>query len=211
VLLLRQERIQEARGARVVDRLGGAAFEQPAVVEEDVDELPQQVIERLDDLLADERVRDRREVELPFGAGARGERDRQAAALARRGQRRERVRVVAEAHRDVLALGLERDLVGDRAALAGDAERGQRALADDHRMDELDRHVPRVGAVGGGGAERHEPALTREALGHPVTQPREALSLGGEELRVGVAAIAQQGFDPLGADERRLAHAGACS
>ena len=120
VLLLGEERIEEARRARVVHRLGGAALEQPAMVEEDVDELPQQVVERLDDLLADERVLDRREVELPLGAGSRGEGDRQAAALARRGQRGERVGVVAEAHRDVLALGLQRDLVGDRAALAGD-------------------------------------------------------------------------------------------
>jgi hypothetical protein len=105
VLLLGQERIQEARRARVVDRLGGAALEQPAVVEEDVDELPQQVVQRLDDLLADERVRHRREVELPLRAGARRERDRQAAALACRGECGERVGVVAEAHRDVLALG----------------------------------------------------------------------------------------------------------
>ncbi len=86
-------------------------------------------------------------------------------------------------HRDVLALGLQRDLVGHGAALAGDRQRGQRALADDHRVDELDRDVARVGAVGGRGAERHEPALAREALGHLVAQAREALGLRPRRTR----------------------------
>ena len=59
-----------------------AALEQAAMVEEDVHQLPQQVIERLDQLLTDVRVVGRR-VELPLGAGPRLERDRQASALAR--------------------------------------------------------------------------------------------------------------------------------
>ena len=206
VLLLAEERIQKARGAGVVDGLGPASLEQAAMVEEDVDELPQQVVERLDDLLADERVGDGGEVELPLGAGVGLEGDRQAAALARRGERRERVGMVAEGHRDVLALGLQRDLVGDRAALAGERQRGQRALADDHRMDELDRDVARVGAVGGRGAEGHETALAREALGHLVAQAREAVGLSGEEAGVGLAALAQQGLHPLGAGAGGRAH-----
>ena len=110
------------------------------------------------------------EVELPLGAGAAREGDRQAAALARRGQRGEDVRLVAERHRDVLGLGLERDLRRDLPALAGEPERRQRALADDHRVDELDRDVARVGAVGRRRAERDEPPLAREALGHLVAE-----------------------------------------
>ena len=51
------------------------------MVEEDVHELPEHVVERLDELLADRRV-GRRRLELPLGAGGR-EREREAAALAR--------------------------------------------------------------------------------------------------------------------------------
>ena len=66
------------------------------------------------------------------------ERDREAAALAGRGDRRAHL---PEAHGDVVRLapaappapGVERD-------------RRQRALADDHRVHELDRDVARVGA-----------------------------------------------------------------
>ena len=56
-LLLAQERIEEARRAGVVHLPRVAPLEQPAVLEEHVHELPQQVVERLGQLLAHERVR----------------------------------------------------------------------------------------------------------------------------------------------------------
>ena len=170
------------------------------MVEEDVDELPQQVVERLDDLLADERVRDRGEVELPLGARAGREGDRQAAALARRGERGERVGVVAEAHRDVLALGLERDLVGDAAALAGDAR--ARAARSCRRSPD-GRTRPRRGARRSGRpASRRTPRAGPRArsarpscgTGARAARPRR------RRTRVGFAAVAQQRLDPLGAD-----------
>ena len=52
-LLLAEERIQEARGSGVVHAALLAALEQTAVLEEHVHELPQHVVERLDQLLAD--------------------------------------------------------------------------------------------------------------------------------------------------------------
>jgi hypothetical protein len=80
VLLLGQERVQEARGAGVVPAPLGAAAEQPPVLEEHVHELPQHVVQGLDQLLGDLRVLDPG-VELPLGAG-RSEGDGQAAAPA---------------------------------------------------------------------------------------------------------------------------------
>ena len=51
-LALGEERIEEARGAAVVDRAGLAPREQAAVLEEDVDQLPEHVVGGLDQLLA---------------------------------------------------------------------------------------------------------------------------------------------------------------
>jgi hypothetical protein len=73
-------------------------------------------------------------------------------------------------------------------------------------MDELDRDVACVGAVGRRGAEGHETALAREALGHLVAQAREALGLSREEPGVGLAALAQQGLYPFGAGARGRSH-----
>ena len=46
--------------------------------------------------------------------------------------------------------------------------RGQRALSDDHGMDELDRDVAGVRARRGRSAERDQAAAAGEALGHQV-------------------------------------------
>ena len=80
-LALVEERVQEARRAGVVHSALAASLEQAAVLEEHVDELPQHVVERLDQLLADVRVAARR-LELPLRARAGREGDRQAAAVA---------------------------------------------------------------------------------------------------------------------------------
>ena len=182
-------------------RAGVAALEQPAVVEEDVHELPEHVVERLHELLADRGIANRR-LELPLRAGGR-ERERQAAALPRESEGRGGLAAVvarAEADRDVVRLGHQRQLVHQRAALARQSDRGQRALADDHRVHELDGHVPGVGAGRGRAAEGDQPAAAREALGHPVTEAREPLRLGLEELRVCLSALGQRRLEPGGED-----------
>ena len=74
-----------------------------------------------------------------------------------------------------------RRLALERGAFGDDAERRERALADDHGMDELDRDVAHVGAGARRASERDEPPAGREALGHAVAEAREALGLGVEE------------------------------
>ena len=59
------------------------------------------------------------------------------------------------------------------AGLAGQPDGGQRALADDDRVHELDRDVARVRARRRRRADRDEPAVAREALGHAVAQARQ--------------------------------------
>ncbi len=51
-----EERVEKARCAWVVDLTGLAPLEQAAVVEEDVNQLPEEVVERLDKLLANVSV-----------------------------------------------------------------------------------------------------------------------------------------------------------
>ena len=160
VSLLAQERVEEARRAGVVDLPRVAALEQPAVLEEHVHELPQQVVERLGQLLAHERVR---RSAAPTRSG------RQIARQPRsRGRRDGGARLLGglERDHDVLGRDEQRDLRGQRPALAREPDRRQRALADDHRVDELDRDVARVRARRRRGAERHEPPAAREALRH---------------------------------------------
>ena len=179
VLVLGEERIEEARRAGVVHAPRLAPLEQPAVLEEHVHELPEHVVERLHQLLADRRVR-RRRLELPLGpapartrasgsrARARAASAATASAVARR-RRRWRCRPGSTSRP---TCGVE------RAALAGQPQRRQRPLADDHRVHELDGHVAHVGARGRRAPERDQPPAAREALGHPVAEPRQALGLG---------------------------------
>ncbi len=120
-----------------------AAIEQAAVVEEDVHQLPEHVVERLDQLLAHEGVGGRW-LEVPLG-GASFEGDRHAAAIARlaRGQTASAASAPkpmtmssGSATRSTCSVG--------RPALRPKADRRQRSLADDRRMDELDSHVAHV-------------------------------------------------------------------
>ena len=83
---------------------------------------------------------------------------------------------------DVVRLGDRLDLRGRAAPPSrGEPDRRQRALADDHRVDELDRDVARVRARRRRAADRDQPAAAREALGHPVAAAREPLRLALEE------------------------------
>ncbi len=85
--------------------------------------------------------------------------------------------MLAKGHRDVLRLDQERDLGGHRPTLGGKRQRGQRALAHDHRMDELHRDVARVRARNRPVAESDQPPAASEALGHAMAQPRDPLRL----------------------------------
>ena len=82
------------------------------------------------------------------------------------------------------------------AALAAQRDGGQRALADDHRVDELHRDVAGVRARGGRAAERDQAPAAREALRHPVAQPGDPLGLRLEEALAGLDALADQGVEP---------------
>ena len=153
------------------------------MLEEHVHELPQHVVERLDELLADVGIRARR-LELPLGADRRRTRSSgtRARARARPPERpRRRPRSVAERDHDVLLAREQPSCAAELAALAREGDRGQRALADDHGVHELDRDVARVRARRRRGAQRDQPPAAREALGHAVAEPREPLGLGREE------------------------------
>ena len=67
-----------------------------------------------------------------------------------------------------------------------DGERRKRTLADDHRVDELDRDMRGVGPGLRRRADREQPAATRESLRHGVAETRDAVGLGREELLAGL-------------------------
>src|SRR4051812_6007300 len=213
VLLLAQERIEKAGSPDVVHALLGAALEQAAVLEEDVHELPEHVVGRLGQLLAHEGVGARR-FELALGAERR-EGHREAAALARQRHGLPELWAVgrlAEGDDDVAGLGDQVELAEHRAGLAGQPDGRQRALAHDDRVHELDGDVTRVRAPGGRRADRHQPAVAREALGHAVAQAREARHpVGRVELLAGLAALGQPALHALthGAGRGRGGHTAA--
>jgi hypothetical protein len=102
-----------------------AAGEQPAMIEEDVDELPQDVVGGLDELLGDERIR-RRGHQRHLGT-ERGEGDGERPGAARVGDRGCELGfpgAVAERHHDVVGADCERELHRQGRAVAGEAERG---------------------------------------------------------------------------------------
>ena len=169
-----------------------AALQQSAVVEEHVHELPEHVVERLDELLADRCVLGRR-FELPLRAHAL-ERDGEAAELAGRLDGRGGV---PERDRHVVGLDQQPHLPLQRAALRAQGERRQRPLAHDHRVHELDRHVPGVRACGRGPAERDQAAVAGEALRHPVAEASQPLRLGLEESAVCPCALSERALEDV--------------
>ena len=170
----------------------------PAMVEEHVDQLPEQVVEGLDQLLGHERVVAGR-LELTLGPrGAEG--DRQAAAPPRQRERGTGLGVTVglEADHDVVGLGHGLDLRGELAALGREPERRQRPLADDHRVHELDRDVAGVRARRRRAPQGDQPSAAGEALRHPVTAAGQPLGLGLEEALAGRDPRAQQLVDAGG-------------
>ena len=88
------------------------------------------------------------------------------------------------------------DLGGEITALSRQPDRRQCSLADDHRMDELDRDMADVRAGRRREPEGDQPPAAGEALGHPVAAARDALRLGLEEAPVGLGPLGQQGIEP---------------
>ena len=119
------------------------------MLEEDVDELPELVVGRLQDLLADEGV-----------VGVHLE-----------GLLVDHHLGWPDLHPDVARLGH-----GGQPSGVADRHRGQRPLADQDRMDELDRVVLGVAERGSRLTVNKEPASGVEASGHP---PAGAGELGG--------------------------------
>jgi hypothetical protein len=192
VLLLGKERIEKARRARVVHLARLAPLEQAAVIEEHVDQLPQHVVESLHQLLANRGVGHGR-LELPLGTG-RFEGERQAAALAGDAQRGDGLAPIlagAERNNDVVGFGNQLQLRREGATLAGERNRGQGALADDHRVHELHGDVPRVRAGCGRAADGDQPSAARKALRHPMAKLREPPALGLEEPRVRLGPLGE--------------------
>jgi hypothetical protein len=204
LLPLGEERVEEAGRSGVVHAALVAALQQPAVVEEDVHQLPEHVVERLDELLPHRGVL-ARGLELPLRAAARREAQRQAAALAGKLQRA--LGVGAEADHDVAGLEHQPRLLDQRPALARERERRQRALAHDHGVHELDRHVPSVRARRRRAPEGDQAPAAGEALRHPVTYPREPLGLRLEEGPVRLRALGERALEDVAPE--RVGQAGA--
>ena len=113
------------------------------MVEEDVDQLPEHVVEGPGELLANQRVLDGR-LELLLGAHAL-----EKAMLRQPRARGKSLRGPAASASVPNAIAMSSARRPARpacsaATLRAQGERGQRPLAHDHRVDELDRDVPGV-------------------------------------------------------------------
>ena len=157
------------------------------MLEEDVHQLPQHVVERLDQLLADERVAARR-LELPLGA-RRGE------AIVRQPRRaaRQRLRVLVSASNAItMSSGSASSSTCDR-----DRRRG-RPIAGSARLPTITGWTNSTATwrtserAAGECAQRDQPPAAREALRHPVAELRDPLGLALEEARVGRVAALEQ-------------------
>jgi hypothetical protein len=187
-----EERIEERGGAELVTEL--------AVLEEDVHRLVEHVAERFNQFLMDVRVARRggdRVITLTAG-----HRERHRTSRAHRVQRFEDVRIAFRRTEADQHVARPRDHREPVAVCDADVERGERALPDDHRMDELDRDVHCVGRVRPA-AEREETAAVAEALGHRAARVCEARRLAREERERRLRPFA----DPRG-DPRRELRAG---
>ena len=183
-----RDRESSMRRCRGPGRL--ASLEQAAVLEEDMDELPEHVVESLDELLPDERVRARGSNSHCAAPGPKAiVRHPSSLATASASRVSSRPGLDPVADRDVPGFDHRADLSLQRSALTRERERRKRALAHDHRMDELDRDVTRVRARHRRAPERDEPPPASEALGHRVAAASEPLGLGREEgsIRLGAA------------------------
>ena len=166
------------------------AGEQPAVLEEDVDELPEHVIERLDELLADIAVVGRAARiptprpaarRRPSGSRARA-RSRAPGGLAASSSPAPNAIAMSSPPRSARP-GRARSPPSPASPIAGSARLPTitgwtNSTATCRASERAAADVP----------ERDQPAAAGEALGHQVAETREPLGLLGEELAVGLGA-----------------------
>ncbi len=165
-----EKRIEKPGLARVVSEL--------AVLEEHVHRFPQRVVQDFDDLLVDERV-----VTHPIDrvrAALAGQREGHRPGGFRGLEHRRDVGVAlgrTEPHHDVLGAQNRRH---PRAKVHRQVQRGQRPLADDDGMDELDRDMLRVRDVRPL-TEREEAAAAQEPIRHLLAGDRQRQRFAREE------------------------------
>ena len=158
----REKRVEEARRAGIVHGARAHDPREPSVLEEDVDELPEQVVG-----VSTSSWRTN-------GSSPGGSSSHSAPMAPNAIVRQPRSRASAQSIPRLASLGAERDhdVVGPREqpdlrdkrpSVAAKADRGQRPLADDHRVDELDRDVARVRACLRRAAEREQPPAARRS------------------------------------------------
>jgi hypothetical protein len=104
----------------------------------------------------------------------------------------------AEGDDNVGWLGDQLDLQAQRASLLGEADRREGALANDHRVHELDRNMSHVRAGRRRAAKGDQPSTARKALGQPVAEASGTVGFGLEETPVGDRAALEQLLDAPG-------------
>ncbi len=116
-----------------------------------------------------------------------------------------------EGHHGVSGLDRQLELVEERPALCGHGQSRQCALAHDHGVNELDRHVARIRAGLGRDAEGDQPPAPGEALSHPVAELRQPPRLGPEVPPVGISPGVDQRVNARRSGRHGLCHAGAAA
>ena len=150
-----------------------------AMLEEDVHRLPQRVIQNLDHLLVHERIL-RGGIER-VGAFHAGKSERHCilqVGLLQRGPDFGIAFGRTESHHDVFGMknGFEPGTKQNRQI-----QRGQRALADDHGMNEFHRDVLRIGGVRAA-PEGQQPSAAQKSFRHLAAGFSQARRLAREEL-----------------------------
>ena len=170
------------------------------MLEEDVHGFPQRVIQNLEQFLVHEGIVGDRRRRVPT-ASARKRKGHRAApgSTVERGQN---IRIALgrpEPHDHVVRVqaAVEPGAIVDRHV-----QRGERALADDHRMHELDGNVLRVGRIWAA-TEGEQTATPEEPLRHLVAGLGQPHGLASEERLVNVVAPQQLPFDVGGSLESR--------
>ena len=183
-----EERIEKARFPDVMPQF--------AALEEDVHRLPQRVVEHLEDFLVDEGILGSRVDPVRAARPWQRKRHHIVRMTNPRGVQRILDQAVAtrwaKPHDDVVG---KQDGVEPALELDRQVERRQRALPDDHWVDELDRDVLRVGRVGAA-PERQQPSALQEPVGHLPAGARESVGFAREERLAQPVARRQPVLDP---------------
>ena len=181
-----------------------AALEQAAVLEEHVHELPQHVVERLDQLLA--RRTGRRVGGANSHSAPRPARTRSSGSRARaRAPARRPSRTSSSPNAITMSLGS----ASSSSCAASGPPSPASASAGSARLPTITGWTNSTATwraserAAGVRAEREQPPAAREALGHRVAQPRDPLGLGGEEALARLGAIARERVEAGAASRSR--------